>query len=876
MEHSESNAEEVVAPDRRLDNRQVETSFDFLTGGGAMGRLMRAHDWAATPLSTPDRWPQSLRTSVSTCLNCSFPILIWWGADLVKLYNDAYAIILGAKHPSALGGPGREVWPEIWDVIGPMLARVTGEGEATPANDLFLMLERNGYPEECYFSFSYSPIHDESGGIGGVFCPVIETTQRVIGERRLRMLHCLGAQIANLHTVSDVLGEAAHCIGEEGGLQDFPFMAFYSLPEESDRKLHLGGTAGIGPASLRLPAQIPATWLQSEQPTLVDVAEVVDGEPPCGPWAVSPKRAVIVPLGFRRGFMVAGLSPHRPEEELKDAAVLVVGQISTGIAAAASSALERKMIKALEASEARLEGLFQQAPGFMAILHGSEHTFELANGAYSQLIGHRDLIGKPIRDALPDLEGQGFYELLDSVYATGEPFVGRGLPAMIQRGPGEPLEQRFVDFVYQPITDINGQTTGIFIEGADVTEQKRAEVALREINETLEARVAERSSELARAEEVLRHAQKMEAIGQLTGGVAHDFNNLLTIIRSSVDLLRKRDLPEERKHRYIEAIGETADRAAILTGQLLAFARRQPLKAEVFNAGEKASRAAEMLRTVVGPRIAITLDLTSDPCSVDADISQFETALINIAVNARDAMSGAGELTITVRRVQNIPATRGYPQIAGNFVVISVADTGGGIAPDELDQIFEPFFTTKEVGKGTGLGLSQVYGFAKQSGGEVVVASELGKGARFSLYLPEATRAVASAEDSGDRRPATGPAHGRILIVEDNEKVGDLAAQLLKDLGYTTTWVGDSASALEMLEMHPGGFDLVFSDVVMPGAMNGVELARDLKQRFPMLPVVLTSGYSDVLASGGAAGFELLRKPYSVEALSHLMRRLMN
>jgi len=405
----------------------------------------------------------------------------------------------------------------------------------------------------------------------------------------------------------------------------------------------------------------------------------------------------------------------------------------------------------------------------------------------------------------------------------------------------------------------------------ELGERRRAEAALRELNETLEQRVEERTRELLSAQDQLRQAQKMEAIGQLTGGVAHDFNNLLTIIRSSVDLLRRRDIAEDRKRRYIDAISDTADRAAKLTAQLLAFARRQALKPEVFDAPERVKIVCDMIRTVVGSRIRIEFDIQCDDCFIEADIAQFETALINIAVNARDAMDGEGRLSISARAVEGIPADPWHEPVDGPHVAISIGDTGRGIPPELMAQIFEPFFTTKEVGKGTGLGLSQVYGFAKQSGGDVLVASEVGRGTRFTLYLPRIAKPGADDAPARGRR-AEGPmASSRILVVEDNPDVGAFATQLLAELGHDTRLAANGEEALRMIEEEKEAFDLVFSDVVMPG-MTGIELGQELRRRRPGLRVVLTSGYSHVLAQEGRHGFELLHKPYSVESLTRILR----
>jgi two-component system NtrC family sensor kinase len=374
------------------------------------------------------------------------------------------------------------------------------------------------------------------------------------------------------------------------------------------------------------------------------------------------------------------------------------------------------------------------------------------------------------------------------------------------------------------------------------------------------------------AEEALKHGQRLEALGQLTGGVAHDFNNLLTVIRASVDLLRRPHLSEERRLRYIEAISDTVSRAAKLTAQLLAFARRQTLKPEVFDVGQSVQTLSEMIGTLTGSPIEIVTRLPAEPCFVNADAGQFETALINMAVNSRDAMGGEGRLTIAVRMVMDLPAPAPHPEAPHGYVAVSVEDTGLGIPQQQFGRIFEPFFTTKEVGQGTGLGLSQVFGFAKQSGGEVTVASELGKGSTFTLYLPRV---------SGEVRPQQAPAedappidgHGMsVLVVEDNAEVGAFATDTLNELGYAATLVGSAIDALAELTRNAKNYDVVLSDVVMPG-MTGVDLAKEIRGRHFDLPIVLTSGYSQVLSENGSYGFELLQKPYSIEQLSRALHK---
>ena len=404
---------------------------------------------------------------------------------------------------------------------------------------------------------------------------------------------------------------------------------------------------------------------------------------------------------------------------------------------------------------------------------------------------------------------------------------------------------------------------------------RESERSLRDLNQTLEERVLARTVDLERAQEALHHSQKLEALGQLTGGLAHDFNNLMTIIHSSTNLLR-RDLSEDRRRRYLDAISDTADRAAKLTAQLLAFARRQPLVPQVFEVGRQVESTVELIRPLVGGGVQIEVRIDDSKPSALADISQFDTALLNFAVNARDAMNGQGRLVFEVKAVDHVPALGLSPPQNGQFVSICVTDSGVGIPEDRLAKIFEPFFTTKDVGKGTGLGLSQAFGFAKQSGGEINVTSTPGKGSSFTLYLPRA--AQDSPSEVHDPDSVTPPKHGeesvrgrRILVVEDNADVGDFSTAILHELGYVTRWVASAEDALMLLSESDDVFDLVFTDVVMPG-MDGIALATKIRTDHPELPVILTTGYSHALADRGSDGLAVIQKPYSVEALSDALR----
>ncbi|WP_313455376.1 ATP-binding protein [Pseudomonas sp.] len=403
-------------------------------------------------------------------------------------------------------------------------------------------------------------------------------------------------------------------------------------------------------------------------------------------------------------------------------------------------------------------------------------------------------------------------------------------------------------------------------------EVRAAMAALEALNANLEHRVEERTSQLLHTEAVLRQTQKLEAIGQLTGGVAHDFNNLLTIIRSSLHFLQRPALDQQRRERYFKTIADSVDRGAKLTAQLLAFARRQALSPQLFEAGSRLEAMADMLDTATGARVQVELQLPAAPCYIRADLSQLETAVINLMLNGRDAMGGEGTLRLCLLADQQMP---GQP---GTFAAITVRDSGVGIAPELLERIFDPFFTTKAPGEGTGLGLSQVFGFAKQSGGDVKVSSVPGQGTCFTLYLPE--ESAPPTESAADLEPTDAPPPRftrprRILIVEDNPDVGSFTAQILEDHGYCISWASSGEDALAHLEHADEAFDAVFSDVVMPG-MGGLALAKALREQHPHLPVILTSGYSEAFAEGGHLGYGFLAKPYSATQLCQMLAKLLS
>jgi CheY-like chemotaxis protein len=359
----------------------------------------------------------------------------------------------------------------------------------------------------------------------------------------------------------------------------------------------------------------------------------------------------------------------------------------------------------------------------------------------------------------------------------------------------------------------------------------------------------------------------MEALGQLTGSIAHDFNNLLMIVSGHAQLLRRR-LNDPKHLQAIDAVNSAANRGESLTRQLLAFSRRQPINPIVTDLKERVEAVHEMLVGSLRGNVQLKCEIAEDVWPVEVDIAELELALVNIAVNARDAMPGGGIITLSAVNVTLQKSDR-VSQLEGDFVALAMTDTGVGIAPDVLPRIFEPFFTTKALGKGTGLGLSQVYGFSQQSGGAVVATSTIGRGTAITIYLPRKHATLVKATEV----PATQSivaSDGTVLMVEDNLDVADVTASLLEQLGYRVIRSNNAMDALSRLQRGDKVM-LVFSDIVMPGGMNGIALAQEIRNRFPRLPVLLTSGYSDV-APTATSQFRILRKPFQLHALEKAIR----
>jgi len=520
-------------------------------------------------------------------------------------------------------------------------------------------------------------------------------------------------------------------------------------------------------------------------------------------------------------------------------------------------------------------GLMLRAEAQIVLFWGAAFV-ALYNDAYAPTIGdkHPRAIGRPARENWTEL-WDDLEPLLQGVRDTGKTFSARDRPFYIERhGFGETV---YFDISYSAVPEADGRVGGVLCIVSETTERVRASAALREsearlreLNENLEQRITERTRELEQAHHALRQAQKMEAVGRLTGGIAHDFNNLLQGITGNLDLIRRRPDDPGRVARWAQAGLKAAERGARLAGQLLAFSRTQKLEITSIDITRAVSGFADVLRRSIGPTIRIRMDLNTDGVFVQGDQIQLEMAVLNLALNARDAMLDGGDLVIATKAHR----LRDDPHVPdGDYVELSVADSGKGMSAEVVEHAFEPFFTTKEVGKGTGLGLSQVYGTLRQSGGAARIESTPGSGTVVRLYLRRTDALPRRLDEQEGIDKVQGPAV-TILVVDDDPDVRAFLTESLDSLGYAAVTVEGGSAALKALEQTSP--DVMILDFAMP-EMNGAEVAKRIRQLRPDLPIIFASGYSETAAIRSVTGdrSRVLHKPFKVHELQAALGELL-
>ena len=977
------------APMLNLSETEARAGLGSLAEAGEMGVLFRAADWSVHPLGPPASWPEELRLSIRIILNSGHPMYIFWGPDALCFYNDAYRRSIGSeRHPSSLGQPAREVWSEVWDVVGPQIAQVMRGGPPTWHENQLIPITRGGQREDVYWTYSYSPIGADGApfGVGGVLVVCTETTETVLVQRRQSLLAELGADLARLSTPEAVLDAAVRRLGRH--LQASRVSYGEVLPGDMIA-LTANYVDGVQPLAGTYPLSSFGDANIEKQRRGVTVAcddIAADGRNDTGIWrSIDTAAFVSAPL-VRNGIFQGSL--YVSQREKRHWSVADIALIEA-VAARIRDTLERAVAEtALRESEARFRAALQ-VTGIM-----------WTNDAEGRMAGEQP--------GWSALTGQ-----------TPAEYAGYGWSGAVHRDDAQPTvdawnlavaERRMFIFEHRvrvrdgsyrrfairaaPVLGGNGAVREWVGVHVDITDQRAAEAKLRELNATLEQRVHERTRErdrmwthsrdllmtldmagtlcavnpafsnmvgvpqegvvgrsifnfihkddhsssvaawekadgldlvdyrnryahqdgslrtiswythaegqlvyaygrditaecekeeaLARAEEQLRQSQKMEAVGQLTGGLAHDFNNLLTGIAGSLELLETR-LAQGRTNdlgRFIAGAQGAARRAAALTQRLLAFSRRQTLDPRPTDTNRLVAGMDDLIRRAVGPtvRVEVALDPGLWTCLVDPH--QLENALLNLCINGRDAMPDGGKLSIHTANHRLDEAEAGAQDMPpGDYISLAIIDTGTGMTPQVVARAFDPFFTTKPLGEGTGLGLSMVYGFARQSGGQIRIHTVLGQGTTMCFYLPRVA-AVALEEPASPaiHLPAMPAARETVLVVDDEATIRMLLGEVLQEQGYRVLEASDGAGGLQTLESQ-ARIDLLITDVGLPGGMNGRQLADAGRVLRPGLNVLFITGYAETAVLGDGrleAGMAVLTKPFTMETLGAKIRDLVD
>jgi PAS domain S-box-containing protein len=798
-----------------------------------MAARVAAHDWAATPLGVRERWSASLKLIVATMLASQFPMAVRWGPQFVLIYNDGYLPILGEKHPHALGLPFHEAWPEVQEQLGPLHRELlSGQRKALFAEDMLLRIRRRGdTAEDAYFTVSYSPVPDETAptGVGGVMITAVETTNRVWTERTLRDRE---AELARVQEIGQVGGVEVDLVDGFRNRRSREYLLIHGLPPDSERESHEDWVRRIHP--------------EDRDTTVRHFLDSIAGR---GRDYRSEYRIVRPNDGQVRWIQVKA----EIERNADGKALRLVG--------AHIDITERKRI------EQELQRLNETLESQVA-----ERTRERDRlwAVSDDLIGVANFEGYwvNINPAATAILGWSRGELLAMPIASlwhpedADTTLEHRL-RLVKGGRTERFQNRYrhKDGSYRWLAWSSTAEGGfIYALGRDVTAEREAAEALR------------------RTEEQLRQSQKMEAVGQLTGGIAHDFNNLLTGILGSLDLMQRR-IAQGRYgdiERYTTLAKSSAHRAASLTHRLLAFARRQPLDPKPVNVNQLVISMEDLLRRTIGEQIRLEIVAAGDLWGTFCDPNQLESALLNLAINARDAMPDGGVLTIETcnAHLDERYAAELREVEPGQYVALSVGDTGTGMAPSVQARAFDPFFTTKPIGQGTGLGLSMVYGFARQSGGHARIYSEQGHGTAVKIYLPRHGAAAPDAPGAvGEGAVPKARSGETVLVVEDEASVRQLVIEILADLGYRAIEAPDGPTSLQVLRSGER-IDLLITDVGLPG-MNGRQIADAAREHRPDLKVLFITGYAEnaAMANGFLApGMEMVTKPFAVDALAARIR----
>lgn len=814
----------------------------------------------------------------------SLPLLVSFvGTDLRyvfanKAYEDWFDLVPGDMKGRLVADV---VGDEAWEVMGPIVHRaLAGESFVSEQTVTYNKVGKRHVRSE------FVPRYDAGGQIDGYYAMVQDVTaqhrdQQALQRHAARMdfLNTLANETQRLRDADEMLAVTTRLVGEHLGISN---CAYADMDPDQDGFTIRGDWAApgsksiVGHYSLADFGKLAVQELGAGRPLVVNdnLAELAPEEAATFQ-SIGISATICMPL-LREGRLTALMAVHD-----RSARVWSEDELETvrEVTERSWAHIERVRAEAeLRESEDRYRTLFETMDeGFCIIefIDGpngplGDYIHVEANAAYTANAGIPDIVGKRLREIVGD-EAQSWADLYGQVLRTGQPIrFEKELEAT-----GRWLE--LAAFRIEPAS--RNQVAVLF---KDLTGKKQAEIALQTLNATLEERVEERTRELKEAHEALRQSQKMEAVGQLTGGIAHDFNNLLAGISGSLELLQRR-LHEGRlsgMERYIDAAQGASQRAAALTQRLLAFSRRQTLDPKPVAVNRLIAGMEELIRRTVGPDIEVEVVGAAGLWTTRVDPSQLENALLNLCINARDAMApNAGRLTIeTANKWLDERGAKERELTPGQYVSLCVTDTGSGIPADIVDKIFDPFFTTKPIGQGTGLGLSMIHGFVRQSGGQVRVYSEPDKGTTMCLYLPRYTGEF-DAVDALDPNIDGHPGHGEtVLLIDDEPTVRMLASEVLGEAGYNVIEAADGPSGLQVLNSD-ARIDLLVTDVGLPGGLNGRQVADAARLRRPDLKVLFITGYAENAAVGNGLldiGMAVLTKPFVMTDLINKVGELID
>ncbi|WP_398465521.1 PAS domain S-box protein [Tardiphaga sp.] len=813
----------------------------FLRGGGCCADLIAEKNWAATPLGPMEGWPPCLRNAIALLLRSHVPIVMLWGDEGVMLYNDAYSGFAGGRHPELLGSNVREGWPEVAD-FNDNVMRVGLAGKTLHYRDQELTLHRNGAPEQVWMDLDYSPVLDDDGEPAGVICILAETTERVAADRRTAFLLSLSDALRPLTTPADVIRLTADRIGEWLGAS----RVFYAEIVDGRMTVERDFTCGV-------PSIVGEHSLEAFGPDLLAAYKI--GTPVVVRDVTSDGR---LSDGAREGLSsreVGAFIDVVMFEEAQWVGLLAVQSAAPRVWTSAEETLvqevgERVKI-AVERARAERDRLWDLSQDLLARADYAG-MMSAVSPAWTRVLGwsRTELLTRGYETFMHPEDAPPTIEAIQRMAATRQP------TRFENRIAAQDGTWKHIEWTVAPESD----GANFVAVGRDLSEAKA------------------RDADLQAAQDALRQSQKMEAVGQLTGGIAHDFNNMLTGVIGGLDLIRRNIAAGkmDRVDKYLEAATISAERAAGLTSRLLAFGRRQSLDLRATDVNAMVVSMEDLLHRTLGEQITLEVNLAEDLRNAYTDVNQLESALLNLCINARDAMPNGGKLIVETDNIElDERYTREYPELEpGQYVTMSVTDTGSGMSATTLEKVFEPFFTTKPVGQGTGLGLSMIYGFARQSGGHIRIYSEPSQGTTVKLFLP---RFKGSTEPEVVSKAETPRGAGEtVMVVEDDASVRLIVTEVLNELGYRSIEAVDAATAIPILESQRR-IDLLVTDVGLPG-LNGRQLAEIARQSRPDLKILFVTGYarSAAVRSGFLdPGMDMMTKPFAVDALATKIREIL-